>query len=419
MVLGMLGVVGGDVNGMSRVLKVGIPAASVSLYTRAMETVTISENLRRLRVARGLGQEQLAAQAGLSREGYRKIEAAESLPRSATLTALAAALQAPLHDLVRPVAPMRRVRFRSTRKMKRREQVLAAVANWLEDYAALEKLVGDHRPFQLEGLAMSLPETGAERARAAAAAARQSLGLAPGEQIRDICGLLEATGVKVYPLKVESDSFFGLSVGREDGGPAIVVNSWDRISVERWIFSAAHELGHLLLHLDAFDVARTEEEQVEEREANVFAASFLMPDAVFWSEWHEARGLPFVDRVLKVKRIFRVSYATVLHRLGEREQSPSDLWKRFRGELRRRTGRPLLKTDEPDALPPSAFRDGYPVPLRSQEPDRLSPSDFAEDRLPALVRRAIEEERITLGRGAEILGLTLVNMRELAASWVD
>ncbi len=39
-------------------------------------------------------------------------------------------------------------------------------------------------------------------------------------------------------------------------------------------------------------------------------------------------------------------------------------------------------------------------------------------RLKAFVREAIESEQITLGRGAEILGLDLSEMRKLTASWV-
>jgi hypothetical protein len=34
---------------------------------------------------------------------------------------------------------------------------------------------------------------------------------------------------------------------QSDGGPAVVVNVWGRLSVERWIFTAAHELGHLMI----------------------------------------------------------------------------------------------------------------------------------------------------------------------------
>jgi len=82
----------------------------------------------------------------------------------------------------------------------------------------------------------------------------------------------------VYPLNLVSDSFFGLSVAEDDGGPAIIVNVWERISVKRRIFSAAHELGHLLLHLDAYNVEESAEDKVQEREADVFASHFLMPE---------------------------------------------------------------------------------------------------------------------------------------------
>jgi len=57
----------------------------------------------------------------------------------------------------------------------------------------------------------------------------------------DVCELLEDNGVKVYPLCIANDEFFGLSVAKDDGGPAVVVNVWERISVERWIFTAAHD----------------------------------------------------------------------------------------------------------------------------------------------------------------------------------
>ena len=51
------------------------------------------------------------------------------------------------------------------------------------------------------------------------------------------------------------------------------------------------------------------------------------------------------------------------------------------------------------------------------EPAGLSRHDFPEDRLPRLVRRAVEEQRISLGRAAEILGLTREEMRKQAREW--
>ena len=41
-------------------------------------------------------------------------------------------------------------------------------------------------------------------------------------------------------------------------------------------------------------------------EADVFAGYFLVPETVFAAALAESRGLPLVDRVFKLKRIFRV-----------------------------------------------------------------------------------------------------------------
>jgi len=235
------------------------------------------------------------------------------------------------------------------------------------------------------------------------------------EPIRDIAGLLDSSGIKVYPLSLASDGFFGLSVSEEDGGPAIIVNVWDRISVERWIFSAAHELGHLLLHLDTYDVQERNEDENQEVEANIFASYFLMPEETFLSEWDNTYGLSFVDRVMKTKRIFQVSYKSVLYRLSERDGN--SVWGKFQSAYKLRSGKTLSITEEPDALPPNKFQASMPEVLRSREPESLSSSDFIEDHLSKLVRIAIEKDEISLSRGAEILGLDLNAMRERVSFW--
>jgi hypothetical protein len=121
--------------------------------------------------------------------------------------------------------------------------------------------------------------------------------------------------------------------------------------------------------------------------------------------------------VLKVKRIFRVSYRTVLYRLSESQPGP-ELWKRFQLDLKERTGRTPLKDEEPGAVAADAFLASFPEPSRAREPEDLSPLDFVEDRLFRLVRSAVEKAEISLARGAEILGLSQLEMRQLAASWV-
>jgi len=383
-----------------------------------METATLTHNLRRIRDDKGLSQTDVAERAGISRVAYRNIETGDAAPRASTLARIAEVLDVRISDLMAEVQPLQAVRFRD-KGMTSREQLLVRVGRWLEGYSELEQLLKAHRDFPfgkaLSGIRKQAP--GPIRAREVAVAARRSVDLESGTLIRDICGLLEDNGVKVFPISLASEGFFGMSVAKADGGPAVVVNVWDRISVERWIFTAAHELGHLLLHLDAYNVEKRAEDRVEEKEADMFASYFLMPSDVFESEWNEARGLSFVGRVLKLKRMFHVSYKTVLYRLSETSLGNS-VWGRFQGEYKAVHGRTLSVIDEPQGLTAGDFRSPMAESRSADEPAHLSSYDFAEDRLRRLVRDGLEGNLITIGRGAEILGLRLTEMRKLVAGWV-
>lgn len=381
-----------------------------------MALESLASNLQRLRAARAMTQAELADAAGISLAAYRNIETRKSEPRVRTLEALAVALDAPVQALVVPVPELRTVRFRSFKRLKTRAYILTKVGRWLCDFNELEDLLDDHEEYSLRDYASAARQD--RRPVWAAQTVRHRFRLNNNEPVRDLCGLFAANGVKLLPMNVASDAFFGLSVAPGGGGPAIAVNTWERVSVERWIFTAAHELGHLVLHSDEYVAEETEESQVEEREANVFAAYFLMPRSAFESEWHDTYGMPFVDRVLKIKRIFRVSYRTVLYRLSEQTDAPANVWRAFQANYKRQYGKTLLKADEPDALVADAFLASLPEPSCAGEPARLSRADFLEDRLSRLVRKAVEKSSITLSRGAEILDLSLQQMRQLSASWI-
>ena len=382
-----------------------------------MDMMLISNNLRRLRKDKQLSQDKIAEIAGISRIAYRNIEVGSSVPKVSTLQGLASALDIKLVDLLTPAKVLKHVRYRSLKRMNSRDSILIEVGKWLDDYNYLEGILEQKELFKFAGFQDQLSDelTGAARAKYAARLARKSLGLNGSDSIRDIAGLIEDNGIKLYPLKLVSDGFFGLSVSEFDGGPAIIVNVWERISVERWIFNAAHELGHLLLHLDSYDVDQSGEDRSQENEANVFASYFLMPEESFTSEWQETSGLDLVDRVLKLKSIFNVSYRTVLYRISE--SVGNDIWRRFNAAYAMKFGHSLKGSDEPLALDSSSFHSN-PEVLRANEPEAISHRHFVEDRLSRLVRLAVEAEKISLGRGAEILGYDLVNMREIVSSWV-
>lgn len=383
----------------------------------------LAANLKRYRAMKGMSQTDLAAKAKISRLAYVRLESGNVTPRVDTLLQVAEALGTPVQDLLVPVRELSCVRFRADRTMTTRSELLVHLSRILDGYVEVEKVLRASNAQRFAELRRAVAADrvapGPKRAIQAATRTRRALNLSPGELIRDVCGLLEDHGVKVISRAVASEGFFGLSVGESDGGPAVVVNTWDRVSVERWIFTAAHELGHLLLHLDAYDVAKRDEDSTEEDEADVFASHLLMPDEVFLSEWNDAKGLGLVDQVFKLKRIFRVSYRTVLHRIAAHAKEPITVWHRYATEYRARFGTSPHRTVEPRRLKPEEFRSPRPEHRRAHEPQRLLDADFVHDRLHRLVRQALDADKLSLSRAAEILGVDLSTMRRISASWID
>jgi len=367
---------------------------------------SLSINLRRLRKRMNLTQEKLAEIVGISRNAYRSIETGASLPRVSTLSAIAKTLHVSAFDLTADVPELKALRFRSLKTLTsaqraEREQIKVEVAAWLDDFNDLEGLLAERSAYKFEG--PDLPSNPKETARKA----RQILDVAEDECVPDICGLLESAGIKIYLLESNLKEFFGLSVGFDDGGPAIAVNVEESIPVERRIFTAAHELGHLLLHMESYYADQDEEDRAQENEASIFASYFLMPQPYFERVWSEGSGLNMVDNVLHAKRRFHVSYKTVLRRLIDEHDVDGDLlYKEFYRHYRQRYGKNLTFKEEPEAYVAS-----------KDEPNLLDPNDFIEDRLSRLVRKALENNRISISRAAEILNISPEEMRERVTGW--
>lgn len=366
-----------------------------------MNMEMLAQNIRRMRNAKKISQKSLAEAAGLSLPAIKNVELAKSEPRMNTVQSIASALEVRLQDLFTPVRELKHIRFRSARRMQNRGNILADVSRWLDDFNWLESALDEHTPFVLKDIRRRCNRNNLPKA---ATLCREHLGLGQSEPIHDICGLLESSGIKVLPIPMASDGFFGLSVGDEDGGPAIAVNIWERISVERQIFSAAHELGHLMLHRGAYDVEQSEENKQEEKEANHFAGHFLMPDDGFEREWRDTAGLHWIDRVFKVKRIYHVSYKAVLARLVEQGLADEKIWPKFYFDFNRRFNRKLSYKEEPAGI-------------SQAEPFGLQQFDFYEDRFSRLTRDAVEKELISLSRGAEILNIPIEELQERLEGW--
>lgn len=368
-----------------------------------MDKESISKNLIRLRNSLKLNQEDFAEKLEIPISTYRNIELANSLPSIITLKKIADKFNMDINIFLQPVKELKFVRFRADKNMKKREHTLSLISFWLNDYNRLENLLDDKKNYTFNNF--NFVNVDNLNPVEIAKETRIKLELNEDEPIKDICGLLEKNGIKIYNKEFKSiDNFFGLSIACEDGGPAIIVNTWDRISLERRIFSVAHELGHLLLHLNSYNVTEWEENENEEKEANEFASYFLMPKLAFENEWNKNTNLDFVDKVLKIKTIFKVSYQVVLYRL--KEYFPDkNIWALFYSQYKYKTGKSLTKTEEPKLLQKRGEPEGTEI-------DSLPKNFFFNSRLETLVGNALDHSKISQQEAAFILERNLSEIKE-------
>ena len=220
---------------------------------------------------------------------------------------------------------------------------------------------------------MTYPDYGEIERRAADVRARLGLGLAP---IGDFTSTLADAGLVVLVRPLGQTGPEGLYVRRQGYG-AVLLNG--DAYLPRLRFTAAHELGHHEYGAEAIvDITIGATTDPEERRANAFAASFLMPrDAL---AQRVAGPSPSADRVVEIASEFGVSYETLVYRLHNLGLLPG-------GAVRRD-----MLLEERSAVMTNLLRQ------RRLELGSILPADY--------VKRAIDaygREDISLDRLAELL----------------
>jgi Zn-dependent peptidase ImmA (M78 family)/transcriptional regulator with XRE-family HTH domain len=229
--------------------------------------------LTQARLLAGLTKADLAAEMHLSAAAIGQFEAGLSTPRAEHLPRLAATLNVPVGFFAagRPYARVDAgvAHFRSLRstRVRERAKAIAYVEQVWELTNALERYV--------ELPELDLPKVSEKTAdpAAAASAARAHWNLPPGP-IPHLVRTMETRGIIVTLLPLSRgeaariDAFSTSQLPR----PVVVLTPDRADNVYRHRFTAAHELGHLLLH---HEIATGDQQR--EREANAFAAEFLTP----------------------------------------------------------------------------------------------------------------------------------------------
>ncbi|THA81393.1 XRE family transcriptional regulator [Streptomyces sp. A0592] len=265
----------------------------------------------------GMTKKDVAQGVGVSPAAVGQYETGSSRPRPELLPRLAEVLDVPVEFFLagRPLGKLdtTMAHFRSLRSTSgaQRNKALGFAGQVWELTYALEKRV--QLPLvDLPGFAGGEVHPGTEIPRDPAEAARalRAHWGAPKGPVRHLVRLMEARGiVVVVPPEADQatskiDAFASCGLPR----PLIILTPNRADDVYRHRFSAAHELGHLVLHSSSTG------DMQQEREANTFAAEFLTPR----DEIHPLLPRRMdLARLANISRTWGVSVKSLVYRCRE------------------------------------------------------------------------------------------------------
>jgi Zn-dependent peptidase ImmA (M78 family)/transcriptional regulator with XRE-family HTH domain len=266
---------------------------SAALVADAFDPVRLTQ----ARVLAGLTKHDVSEHLGVSAAAIGQYESGVTTPRPDHLQQLADVLGFPVAFFAagRPHARLdaSMAHFRSLRSTRvgQRAKAVALVEQLWELTFALERRV--ELPF------VDLPDltTASEHHRiepeTAARELRRHWGIGPGP-VQHLVRTMELHGIVVTILDVAGEDVARVDAFSTSRLPRpLVILTTDRANdIYRHRFTAAHELGHLLLHPD---VAPGDLEQ--EREANRFAAELLTPTAEIGPELLPRPKIPTMQNI--------------------------------------------------------------------------------------------------------------------------
>jgi len=313
------------------------------------------------RKRRGFTKIYVARKLGVDLRTITGWERGEYIPSPEMLSAIEGALGFPRaffagDDLEEPAPDA--ASFRSLSRMTAKQRNMAL------GQGAIALLVNKWLEERFEIPQPSLPDLRYESTPEAAANSLRRIWAIGELPIRNMVHLLEANGVRVFSLDLESREVDAFSMWKANT-PFIFLNRYK--SSEHSRFDAAHELGHLIMHRHGSPQGRE-----AEREADQFASAFLMPSQSVLA--HAPRHAS-IEELLRLKKIWSVSLSALNYRLHELRLT-SDWQHRI---LYMQIAKRGFLTSEPDSCPRESSLVLQNLFLHLYQQEGISRAKIAED----------------------------------------
>ena len=328
-----------------------------------------SKNLKYYRLRKRMSKKELAGIVNVTSMAITNYEKGNRKPDMEILQALADALEVRVSDFLAVrneniVFAHGEFRKKSSLSNTQQEYIHECVEEYFSRFmTVVEVLGGDVLPDAPVCHIIPLlndPEKNAN-------ALREHLGFAEDGPIEDLVGKLENKGILVYECDIDNDKFSGM-IGFVNDRPFIVLNP--RMTPERNRSTIVHELAHLM-----FMWPESMDDKEIEKTATAIGGAFLFPESDAKRELGIRRSAITKDMILVA-----TEYGISMMLLVKRAELCHIITASVAKDFYIKASKAGWKTNEPSRI------------------KKETPALFEQ-----LVYRAVNEEEISVQRGAELL----------------
>ncbi|WP_249870554.1 helix-turn-helix domain-containing protein [Oceanobacillus saliphilus] len=319
----------------------------------------VGETLTNIRLLHGLSRSQLASELDVTEQSIWQYENGYISPSLEAINKLRTYFHVqPKYFYSKSDLPSQineqhiayRAKVRNSRQKTKSETVYLEFLNHITNYLSSTINYPNNIIKEIKDDAINYKNNNAEQIEMdkliehIALKARKSIGLT-SDHNEDLLFHIEKSGAFIFE-KTLGDTVDACSTWSDADIPFIILGNIKKTSVRR-NFDLAHELGHLILHykIDITDLNKKDYEQIE-KEANIFAANFLLPEKEFLSDLEAVGKISNPNAYIELKKKWKVSIATMAFRAYSLKRMTYQQYRYFNASLNRNNYKEIEPLDD-------------------------------------------------------------------------